>query len=178
MRFILTFAFLAFATISFAQDAVVPPFYRGMEKTVAQVAADRVLVERALLEHDGDAEAAGQSWANMGWAAIGAGDAETAVRRFNQASLIDATNHGLAYGLMIATHIRGDDFAVVDGLYAEALAAMPEADQHFAHIDYAQILMQRGDLAHAVEVLNPYKDKPAAAELLRHLNQIQQGAGQ
>ncbi|MGR3724608.1 hypothetical protein LGT41_0013695 [Abyssibius alkaniclasticus] len=178
MRIILTFVFLAFATASLAQDMAVPPFYRGMEKTQTQLAADRVLIERALSAHDGDAVAAGQRWAGMAWAAIGAANAEDAVRRFNQAWLIDPTNPGLAYGLMIATHLRGDDAAVVDGLYAEALAAMPDADRKFVQVDYAQILMQRGDLARAVEVLDPYKTEPEAAALLRHLNQIQEGAGQ
>lgn len=149
-----------------------------MEKNPTQLAADRVLVARALSAHDGDAVVAAQRWVAMGWAAIGANNPEDAVRRFNQAFLIDPTNPSLAYGLMIATHIRGDDFGVVDGLYDDAQASMPETDVHFLHIDYAQILMQRGALTRAVEVLNPYRNEAGAAELLRHLNQLQEDAGQ
>jgi len=179
MRIILAFVLTVYAGLAAAQDGgVMPPFYRGMEKGPTLLAADGAFLQRALQSHDGDAVAAAQSWVGLAWAEINEGDAETAVRRFNQAFLLDPTNPGLAYGLMIATHLRGDDFAVVDGLYEEALAALPPDDQQFAQVDYAQILVMRGEVARAVEILDPYKDDPRAAEILAHINQLNSEAAQ
>ena len=178
MRLILAFMLTLCAGLAAAQEGVMPPFYRGVEKGATLLAADAAFIQRALESHEGDAAAAAQTWVGMAWGEINIGDGESAVRRFNQAYLLDPANPGLAYGMMIATHLRGDEFAVVDGLYAEALAAMPEVDRHFAHIDYAQILVMRGEAERAVALIEPYKDDPRAAVILQHINESNPGAAE
>lgn len=178
MRYVLVVLFVLTAGFAAAQDARMPVFFRGMVKTQTQLAADATLIDRAMQSHDGDRVAAAQTWAGMGWTAIAGGDGEQAVRRFNQAFLLDPANPGLAYGMMIAAHIRGDSADIVDGLFAEAQAAMPPEEHKFVFVDYAQILIQRGELGRAVEVLDPYKTDPRALEILHSLNRVESEASE
>ena len=73
------------------------PMLEGVEKTREQLKADGEFVELAIREKGGRAEAAGHM-AKRGWEACDANDFPTAVKRFNQAWLIDPDNAKIYHG--------------------------------------------------------------------------------
>ena len=156
-----------------AEPFAMPPLYEGLEKTAEVLEADAAFVAKALASHGNDPVRAAQTWIDIAWEAIGNGDGETAVRRLNQAYLIRPNEPGVPFGLMIATHVRGDDPEVTDRFYAQSLEAMTPAAQKFAHMDYARILGERGDFPAAISTVRLEADQPQpdirALELLMHL---------
>ena len=120
-----------------ADDPTVLPKYGSGQKTEAQLAADAALLAAVDRMYGGDRNKAAQSAVAHGWHAFRAGRYAQAMRRFNQAWLIDASN-GQAYWGMGA--VRG-----ASGKSQEALLLLQEAaplvgDDIDFEVDFARAL--------------------------------------
>lgn len=73
------------------------PRYGGLTKTAQQLEADKKFVAEAVQRH-GTAPAASQAHVNFGWHYLATGHIPTAIKRFNQAWLLDSTVADVYYG--------------------------------------------------------------------------------
>jgi tetratricopeptide (TPR) repeat protein len=73
------------------------PRYGGLTKTAAQLEADERFIARSLHEY-GTARAAMQAHVRFGWHYLATNHAPTAIKRFNQAWLLDSTAADVYYG--------------------------------------------------------------------------------
>lgn len=73
------------------------PMFGGQPKTPEQLAADRQFITTALQQH-GTARAAAHAYTNLGWNYLQNGSPVVAVKRFNQAWLLDSTLADVYYG--------------------------------------------------------------------------------
>lgn len=84
------------------------PTWRGITKTEEQIEADKKLIEEAKKLSDGDLKAAADQALELGWRSVMEGAPEMAIRRLNQAWLMDPDNGLIYWGFAIATHMRND----------------------------------------------------------------------
>lgn len=68
----------------------------------------------------GDTNKAAGEAVRRGWKALQEGQADKALRRFNQAWLIDPRRGDIYWGLAVATGVRGDSIKTVEVLFAKA----------------------------------------------------------
>ena len=123
------------------------PLWEGVTKTPEMLAADAAFVATVKEASGGNLVAGYQSIVRKGWDAFRAGDQETAIKRFNQATLIDP-NRGEAYwGFALATHLRGDGLAVAERWFLEAEKRIPEEAALLA--DHARTLDENGEFERA-----------------------------
>jgi len=73
------------------------PRYGGLTKTAAQLEADEQFIAQSLRTY-GTAQAAMQAHVNFGWHYLATDHAPTAIKRFNQAWLLDSTVADVYYG--------------------------------------------------------------------------------
>jgi tetratricopeptide (TPR) repeat protein len=73
------------------------PRYGGLTKTAAHLEADEQFIAQALRKY-GTAQAAMQAHVNFGWHYLATDHAPTAIKRFNQAWLLDSTAADVYYG--------------------------------------------------------------------------------
>ncbi|WP_345115154.1 tetratricopeptide repeat protein [Hymenobacter algoricola] len=73
------------------------PRYGGLTKTAAYLQADQEFIAQALRKY-GTAQAAMQAHVNFGWHYLATDHAPTAIKRFNQAWLLDSTAADVYYG--------------------------------------------------------------------------------
>jgi tetratricopeptide (TPR) repeat protein len=73
------------------------PRYGGLTKTAAHLEADEQFIAQALHQY-GTAQAAMQAHVNFGWHYLATDHAPTAIKRFNQAWLLDSTAADAYYG--------------------------------------------------------------------------------
>ncbi|QNE39399.1 tetratricopeptide repeat protein [Hymenobacter sp. NBH84] len=79
------------------------PRYGGLRKTPEQVATDQRFIAQVLQQY-GTAQAAAQAHVNFGWHYLTTGHAPTAIKRFNQAWLLDSTAADVYYGFSAYLH--------------------------------------------------------------------------
>ncbi|TGE24323.1 tetratricopeptide repeat protein [Hymenobacter aquaticus] len=79
------------------------PRYGGLVKTAQQLEADKTFVAEALRQY-GNAPAAAQAHVNFGWHYLATGHLPTAIKRFNQAWLLDSTSADVYYGFSAYLH--------------------------------------------------------------------------
>lgn len=110
---------------AFAQFETKPtPLWEGVEKTDADKANDETFVKQALALSNGDRQAAVIGAVQLGWQQIGQGQPNDAIRRFNQAWLLNPDFPDLYWGLGVATHIRGDETDAVVRWFEEAFKGL------------------------------------------------------
>ncbi|QIL78430.1 tetratricopeptide repeat protein [Hymenobacter sp. HDW8] len=73
------------------------PRYGGLTKTAAHLEADELFIAQSLRQY-GTAQAARQAHVNFGWHYLATNHAPTAIKRFNQAWLLDSTAADVYYG--------------------------------------------------------------------------------
>ena len=83
------------------------PMYGGFEKTAWQQEADEKFLARMRRQYDGDLELAAERFAQMGWNFYYQGDRPKAIRRFNQAWLLNADNQHALWGFAVISRDRG-----------------------------------------------------------------------
>jgi hypothetical protein len=83
------------------------PMFGGFEKTAWQREADEKFVKVALSTSGGSYEAAAEKYAQMGWNFYYRGDRTKAIKRFNQAWLLDADNQHALWGFAVISVERG-----------------------------------------------------------------------
>lgn len=90
-----------------AQNINELPLYGGVIKSTAQLEFDKKFIEEVLKLTNGNHIKAGQQLIYKGWEEILKQDTVTAIKRFNQAYLLDPENYEIYWGLGIATNLQG-----------------------------------------------------------------------
>ena len=139
----LIFANMLYAAPGFAQiEARITPLWEGIEKSEEDLENDAIMVERLLEITNGDRIAATEKLIDIGWQRIAKQDANHAILAFNQASLITPDYPKIFPSLAIATHLRGDDFGVVERWIDRSLKTNKRNAQVF--VDMGRIYGERG----------------------------------
>ena len=127
-----------FATsVVFAQDASLKPKYGTAPKNEMQKAADAKFLASIDESYKGDRKKAADAASSRGWQFLRQGNKADAMRRFNQAWLIDNTNGNALWG-MAAIQTETEDPAASMKLFSEA-EKFVGGDLDFA-VDYAKML--------------------------------------
>jgi tetratricopeptide (TPR) repeat protein len=116
---LLTAALILCANIAGAQDRNLLPKYGSLPKLKWQEAADAKFIAAMDEEYHGDRNKASMDMAARGWQYLAAGDLADAMRRFNQAWLLNNSNGTALWGMAAieASSGKSDDFLK---LFAEA----------------------------------------------------------
>jgi tetratricopeptide (TPR) repeat protein len=147
--------FLAAAALVFssqlvcAQDTNLLPKYGLLPKPKWQMKADANFISAMDDEYHGDRAKASAAMSARGWQYLQSGDDDTAMRRFNQAWLLDSTN-GVALWGMAAVEANAGKFDESLKLFAEAEKS--QSDVLNFSVDYAKSIGMAG-VARRDEVL-------------------------
>lgn len=134
--------FLGFTLSAHAQLETHPtPIWEGIVKSEADIENDHRLVKRSLELTNGDRQKAVEFAVRLAWERIGRNDPNGAIRRFNQAWLIDPEFPDIFWGFAIATHIRGDDLEKVERWFLKTEEAVPPNARLFT--DHGRVLEER-----------------------------------
>ncbi len=109
------------ASGAFAQDINLQPKYGGQAKNDAQQAADEKFIVSIDGQYKGDRKKAAEDLATRGWQLLRQGNAPDAMRRFNQAWLLDSSNGTALWGMAA--------FEAGSGKLNESLTLFAEADR-------------------------------------------------
>jgi tetratricopeptide (TPR) repeat protein len=133
MRYLLAFTFLLFCATGSAQqitysewkklateDIRLLPEYGHAAKSEGQIAADNELIATELKEN-GTHRKASDALIKVGFTYLYRGDLKTAMYRFNQAYLLDATNENIYWG-----------FGAIYGSFGDYPAALEQYDKGLA----------------------------------------------
>ncbi len=116
------------------------PKYGSLPKTKAQKEIDEVFLSATDKEYHGDRKKASADTAARGWQYLAGGDLETAMRRFNQAWLLNHDN-GIALWGMAAIESSIGKFDESRKLFAEAEKFVKETN---FSVDYARAVAMAG----------------------------------
>lgn len=128
---------LATALPARSQDMNLLPKYGAMQKTKAHAQADRRFIADMEKQYQGDRRKGAAEVSKRGWAILRQGRPDEAMRRFNQAWLLDASNGAAIWG-MAATQALLEKNQEALRLFAEADPLMGD-DIDFA-VDHARAL--------------------------------------
>jgi tetratricopeptide (TPR) repeat protein len=122
-------------------DVNLLPKYGAVPKTQAQKAADREFIAGMDKQFKGDRKKAAQEAATRGWQSLRRGNPQEAMRRFNQAWLLDNANGSALWGMAA---VQGGT-----GKGADALKLLQEAEKSLAGdldfaVDHARALGMAG----------------------------------
>lgn len=145
-RIFLGLTFIFVATVAFAQEI---PLWEGVQKNEQMLAADKKLIESVRESTNGNLQAGARRAIELGWQAFENKDFETAIRRFNQAWLLDPENPAIYWGFALVTHLRGEPLATVERWFAETEKRIPDAVPLLS--DHGRILEERNEDKRAVE---------------------------
>lgn len=140
-----------FAANAFAQNINLLPKYGGLPKNDAQKAADEKFLASIDGYYKGDRKKAAEEASSRGWQFLRQGNAPDAMRRFNQAWLLDNSNGSAIWGMAA--------FEAGSGKLNESLALFAEAERivggdiDFA-ADYAKTLGIAGAQTRNESLLN------------------------
>lgn len=138
---ILTLAFVPFCSDTFAQDINLLPKYGLLPKNEAQKEADAKFLAAIDEEYKGNRKKAGKVFSARGWQSIMDGNLPDAMRRFNQAWLLDPSN-GIALWGMAAIQASEGKFDESLKLFAEAETFV--GNDHNFTTDYGKTLAMAG----------------------------------
>lgn len=130
------------------------PMWEGVKKTAEQLAADKKFLSAAQERTKGKMEIIVQDALQRGWRFIGKNKPDMAIKRFNQAWLIDPDNPGIHWGFAVATDLQKVSLAIVEGHFstvegyfgkAENKLKMPDHSMRSAalHSDHGRALEGR-----------------------------------
>ncbi len=131
----LAIALLLATGVANAQDQNLLPKYGSQPKSEALKAADAAFIAGMDADYHGDRRKASAFMAARGWQYLGQGDLDDAMRRFNQAWLLDKKDGDALWGMAAIESSRQN--------YDESLKLFAEAEPHVSNplnfsIDYAK----------------------------------------
>jgi tetratricopeptide (TPR) repeat protein len=144
VRIALVCLLLALASITSyaqAQDSSLLPKYGGVSKTEAQRAADAKFLQAVDAQFGANRTKAAEDIAARGWTILRQGNAKDAMRRFNQAWLLDPANGAALWGMAA---ILGGDGNANESLKLFAEAGRYLGDDIDFSVDYARTLGMAG----------------------------------
>lgn len=142
------------------------PMYGGITKTHEMVLADEAFIQAALKGGHTRAEASDMV-VLLGWKYLRQGDLATAMKRFNQAWLLDPDNGDAFHGFAAMTFSRDHDAAAADKLFREGVGKPRQKPGIF--LDYGRFLLMTQHPSEAVPVLKKalsFSDMGPEAEAL------------
>ncbi len=139
------------SSATFAEDINLLPKYGSTTKTEEQKAADAKFLARIDEHFKGDRKKAADAAAARGWQFLQQGSTSDAMRRFNQAWLIDNTNANALWGMAAVSGSKGD-FDQSLKLFSEA-ERFVGSDVDFA-VDYAKTIGMAGAQANNKPLLH------------------------
>lgn len=116
------------------------PMYGGLQKTASMARADAAFVDGVLAQGLSRQQAA-QTAVARGWAFWRAGDKASAMRRFNQAWLLDPKNGGAYHGFAVLVSDRDGSPIEVERLFL--LAVSQPIAEATAWVDYGRFLWRQ-----------------------------------
>jgi tetratricopeptide (TPR) repeat protein len=125
-------------SIANAENINLMPKYGMVEKNEAQLQADKKFIEAIDKVYNGDLKKAAEDISTKGWAFLRKGDADTAIKRFNQALLLDPKNGNAIWGMGAVQGKKQDKISEAMQLFAEA-AKYKSGDVDF-ETDYAMTI--------------------------------------
>jgi Tfp pilus assembly protein PilF len=138
------------------------PMWEGIQKTEEQLKADQIFI--AETEKVIGKEAGAQRALQVGWEfLLEKNDPNMAIRRFNQAWLLDKSNPNIHWGYAVATHRQGLPLEVVSRHFSSAEDGFSQNMAAVADIyaDFGRVLAERHQLDLA-------KDKLKKALAMNH----------
>ena len=126
------------------------PMYGNIQKTPAMLEADRAFID-AVLETGMTQEQGAVAGVKRGWEALNGGDVRTAIRRFNQAWLLDPEGYGAYWGFGVVLFERDRVCAEAFGMFDRAVAL--GGDNPSLLVDYGRICEQCGEADKAIPLL-------------------------
>src|ERR1700733_15555312 len=141
LQALLTATLLVLSRLAHAQDMNLLPKYGSQPKSDALKAADESFIPGMDKDYYGDRAKASMDMAMRGWQFLAAGDFDTAMRRFNQAWLLDHSNGTALWGM--------GAYEAHSGKLDESLKLFAEAepfvgDQINFSVDYAKAMGKAG----------------------------------
>ena len=127
--------------------SVEKPLWEELTKTPKMYEADRAFIEGIAKLYNGDLKKGATYSVLEGWDAFGKGDFNIAIRRFNQAWLLDPENGEIYYGFALVSHLRGEALVETEVWLMQAERLMPNDVSLLS--DYAQVLEDNKDPARA-----------------------------
>ena len=118
------------------------PMFGGYEPTEWQKRTDKEFLAMTLPAFQGDREAAAEQFARTGWNLYYQDNNALAIKRFNQAWLLDRDNQHALWGFAVISRERGKSEAAL-GFYRMALEAGPA--QPTLREEYESLLRQSAD---------------------------------
>jgi tetratricopeptide (TPR) repeat protein len=137
LKYIFLIVLLAYANFALAQDRNLLPKYGELPRLEWQKAADEAFLRATDEEYHGDRKKASSDTALRGWQYLRGGDRDNAMRRFNQAWLLNP-NNGTALWGMAAVVADAGRFDKSLKLFSEAENSV--GDQVNFSIDYARVV--------------------------------------
>ncbi|MFE0015670.1 tetratricopeptide repeat protein [Mesorhizobium sp. NPDC059054] len=141
--------FLVVATDASAKEM---PLWEGLQKNARMMEADKKLIESVRQSTNGDLKAGAKRAIELGWQSFETRDFETAIRRFNQAWLLDPENPAIYWGFALVTHQRGEPLETVERWFAETEKRIPNVVPLLS--DHGRILEEQNEDKRAVEYFN------------------------
>lgn len=123
--------------VVFGQDLSLAPKYGLLPKTDAQKNADAIFLADMDKRYKGNRKKAAEDMALRGWQFLRLGDLLVAMRRFNQAWLLDSSNEKALWG-MAAIEAEAEEYDDSLDLFAEAERLVGD-DINFS-VDYAKTM--------------------------------------
>jgi tetratricopeptide (TPR) repeat protein len=138
---LLTATLLVLSSLVQAQDMNLLPKYGSQPKNDALKASDAIFISGMDEEYHGDRAKASMDMAMRGWQYLAAGDFDTAMRRFNQAWLLNHSNGTALWG-MAAYEAHSGKLDESLKLFAEAEPFV--GDKLNFSVDYAKAIGKAG----------------------------------
>ena len=132
------------------------PMYGGLVKNQEQMSADQKFLDQILATGSSRDEASLEV-EKLGWQYFWDGDLDTAIKRFNQAWMLNAENSGTYKGFAIVQAERGAPVLEVVNLFEKSIAKA-NADSS-AYVDYGRYLWTIGRFQDSLSMLERALDK-------------------
>lgn len=148
--FVLVLATVSFLSYAYAEANSLLPKYGPSPKSEAQKTSDQKFIAEIDKQYQGDRKKGASEIAMRGWQLLRQGDQATAMRRFNQAWLLDNTNGQALWGMGAVWSIQGHSLAAL-ALFLEAKQQVGD-DIDFS-VDYAKTLGIAGAESKSAKIL-------------------------
>lgn len=146
-------ALVAVAAPALALDGDRPaaeiPMYGSAAKTSEAVQADERLLQETM-DRGFTRDQVVRSAIDHGWAAFQAGDYGMAMRRFNQAWLLDPQDGRVFWGFAVTVEARDEDLLRANGLLAKARALLP--DDAALMVESGRLLARIGRMNESIDL--------------------------
>lgn len=186
---LLTALFLATSLAS--ASATELPLWAELTKTPKMYAADKAFVEEVGRIHNGDLKKGATYSVRQGWDAFGKSNYDIAIRRFNQAWLLDPENGEIYWGFALVSFLRSEPLTETERWFTEAERFIKNDAGLLT--DHGRVLDERGEPTRAkpyfenaliidpndreahvgmVQVLTKLGDKPGAEKHMAEVERL------